>query len=1157
MIEHPHFRNLIDAFNRWAIEMNLHLTELGNIVHNITDHALILDKDWCVIDLNEAAQKALGQSNQDIIGVNFHEKICNQEGLCNDCPNREGSSSICNLGSHNKKFKLNALHLNFEEDACILLKLEPLAEGYNQEAVIQKIRQGFSISIITTDSIGQIIYTDDQEKLLSCFRKPFCIGDNILDVFPADHDLIKQYLNSEQRVLGFEIARIKCEDYGFRYLHIDIVKLPEKDGIIFWLFHQIDDEEEIITDLQHKEHFLGDIFKSVPLGIVVLSENKIYYLNKHLSMLTGFTSKELLGKTIDELFIDKDFYTQIFTDLHAKFEVLPEIKYATSWKKKDGSELIVELRLSAINFKDISQGLIILVSEIDSDGHSLISFLEQQEGLQDSLAQNTISYKTIFNSVQEGIAITSPDNLEVLLINKALCESLKYLQDEIVGKPLNVFLTRETEPDKVLKNLGRLTFTEIKEFSVSNKENELIYFDIRTSQIVLNNKKYTAFCLIDVTERVEQQNKLEKINHELRVQKDSYSNLNKQLVKVNENFKIINSELLKSKDEFYQLFIEMASGFAVCEMMYDEENNPVNFKYLSVNPAFERLLGIPAEKVVGKTSRDVFPDLEECWYERYEQVIKYEKPLFYIKHVKKGNKYFESVVYSSDKGRFAIIFNDVTQTIRSRNELDKLFNLSIDLICIINQDGRFVKTNPALQKVLGINEKDLLDKKLVDFFRLEENGIAEHEIFEELRDTDIVKSVQSKYITPEGKEIWLSWTIQGFTEESTLFAIGRDITPIKETELKFLIAKEKAEEGDRLKSAFLANMSHEVRTPMNAIIGFSSLLDNDSLEAKKRKKYIQIIQGRCDDLLRIINDILDISRIEAGQLDVFPETFYVSEFLAEIMDAHKYRLKSAEKTHLNIELVPPMEDFLINNDKQRLVQVLNNLLDNAIKFTLEGTIIIGCEQFSDSQLMFYVQDTGIGIPEDKFDVIFQRFRQAEDNLTRKYGGNGLGLAISRSLVELMGGNLWLESEEGIGSKFMATIKKTLEKHANKSDQHLENKRILLVEGDRYSAGYFAMVFEELGVKLTHARTGYDALHMIDQGMAFDLILMDIQLADMSGLDVTRIIRERDTKTPIIAQAVYAQETERDACIEAGCDDYFTKPADDTQLTALIAKHLNK
>jgi len=243
-----------------------------------------------------------------------------------------------------------------------------------------------------------------------------------------------------------------------------------------------------------------------------------------------------------------------------------------------------------------------------------------------------------------------------------------------------------------------------------------------------------------------------------------------------------------------------------------------------------------------------------------------------------------------------------------------------------------------------------------------------------------------------------------------------DISDRKNAEQELIAAKEKAEESDRLKSAFLANMSHEIRTPMNSILGFSSLLDKDNLSDKNRKHFVNIIQASGKNLVQIVNDVIDIAMIESGQLNISKEEVSLNQLFYELYEIFGEKIKT---DNLNVQLIVkvPPEDYKLFTDELRVKQIVTNFLSNALKFTEKGEVIFGFKRVRNNKIRFYVKDTGIGIPKDKLQMIFERFRQADDSTTRKYGGTGLGLTISKNLVELLNGKIGVKSELNKGSEF--------------------------------------------------------------------------------------------------------------------------------------------
>lgn len=380
----------------------------------------------------------------------------------------------------------------------------------------------------------------------------------------------------------------------------------------------------------------------------------------------------------------------------------------------------------------------------------------------------------------------------------------------------------------------------------------------------------------------------------------------------------------------------------------------------------------------------------------------------------------------------------------------------------------------------------------------------------------------------------------------------------KRLEWDLIAAKEKAEESDRLKSAFLANMSHEIRTPMNSIIGFSQLLTSGALPDERKKDFFGMINNSCHDLLSIVTNIIDMSRIEAGLLKMKLEPANLNDLLHYIYNITQLNLSDRNK-NIALELdIPSDENLEIVIDKVRFKQIFTNLLSNAVKFTNKGTIKFGYQSLGNGWLRFYVSDTGIGIAATEQKKIFENFRQIETTVTRNYGGTGLGLAISKNLVEHMGGTMGLTSKVGQGSEFWFDLPLTdnpaLDWHSNDYDIHvpllnLKEKRILIVEDDDKSSKVLEFLLKSTQAKITIVQTGIEAIDAVKH-QNIDLILMDIRLPVMDGYEATRRIKEF-SNIPIIAQTAYALKTDIQKCKQAGCDGYIAKPVKKAALFQLI------
>ncbi|MHC1704543.1 MAG: ATP-binding protein [Tenuifilaceae bacterium] len=389
----------------------------------------------------------------------------------------------------------------------------------------------------------------------------------------------------------------------------------------------------------------------------------------------------------------------------------------------------------------------------------------------------------------------------------------------------------------------------------------------------------------------------------------------------------------------------------------------------------------------------------------------------------------------------------------------------------------------------------------------------------------------------------------------------------KENEINLRVAKERAEESDKLKSAFLANMSHEIRTPMNAIIGFSELITRKTVSQDKKDNYAQYITNSGKTLLNIIDDIIDIAKIEAGQLKISKSNTYINVMLNEILEFVNNEKKRNKKDNILFSKSEAITDisFSILCDSLRLRQILGNLLNNALKFTVEGIIEFGYIIPNNATILFYVRDTGIGLSEDKIPFIFDRFRQADDSTTRNYGGTGLGLTISKKLVEMMGGRIWVESEKNKGSTFFFTlpliipnnsIKLVEERNDSTLTDVFEGKTILIAEDEDVNFLFLQEVLASTKVNILRAKTGYQAVNFIKNSNDISIVLMDIKMPEMNGYQATKLIKEINPNIPVIAQTAYAMLEDKIKGVNSGCDDYLAKPIKPETLITTLKKYLS-
>ena len=390
-----------------------------------------------------------------------------------------------------------------------------------------------------------------------------------------------------------------------------------------------------------------------------------------------------------------------------------------------------------------------------------------------------------------------------------------------------------------------------------------------------------------------------------------------------------------------------------------------------------------------------------------------------------------------------------------------------------------------------------------------------------------------------------------------------DISERKLMENELINSKEKAEESDRLKSAFLANMSHEIRTPMNGIMGFAELLKRPNLSGEDQKKFIGIIQNSGDRMLNIINDIVDISKIESGLMMVSLKESNINDQIEYIYNFFKPEVEKKGVQFRYYNSLASIESY-INTDSEKVYAILTNLVKNAIKFTSSGSLEFGYIK-KGNYLEFYVKDTGIGIPKDRQKAIFERFIQADIEDDNAYQGAGLGLSISAAYVKMLGGEIWVSSEVGKGSCFYFTLPFLTEVvKGNKINKEIKiadevsdiiDLKILIAEDDEASEALMSIYVEEFSNEIINVGTGTEAVSKCVEYPDIDIVLMDILMPKMDGFEATRKIREFNKDIIIIAQSAYGLEGDKEKAIAAGCNDFIAKPIKATALKQIILKNI--
>ncbi len=610
-----------------------------------------------------------------------------------------------------------------------------------------------------------------------------------------------------------------------------------------------------------------------------------------------------------------------------------------------------------------------------------------------------------------------------------------------------------------------------------------------------------------------------------------------------------------------------------------------------VNPKFSQITGYSPDEAIHQNprilksntkSRD---DYKELW-DTITNGREWHGEFLNIK--KSGETYYESASISpifDENGKIAnyiAVKEDITARKKDEQQIKTLSSAleqSPSMIIITDKAGKIEYTNHQFAVFTQYPSQEVMGKNPRIFNPKHHTSESYNKMWESLKTGQVWKS---EFINrkKDGTPFWENVTIAPLTGSNGLTSnyiiIKEDITEEKHKEAELIKAKEKAEESDRLKSAFLANMSHEIRTPMNGILGFAGLLEQPGLTGDEQKEYIGIIEKSGARMLNIINEIIDISRIESGLIEVAINELNLNGQIKDVYDL-LYLDADAKGIKLSFKNTLPDNEAIIKTDREKLYAILINLVKNAIKYTDKGSVEFGytietvhAETVNAPSLQFYVKDTGIGIPVNRQKAIFERFIQADILDVQARQGAGLGLSITKAYVEILGGNIWVESEYGMGSTFYFALPFEVKPEKindiknsyraviddNTIIPEGSGPKILIVEDDDASEKYLTKVISKISTRILNASTGNSAVEICRNNRDIELILMDIRMPGMNGYEATHQIRQFNKEVIIIAQTAFGMTNDREKSLEAGCNDYISKPIKKDELLALIHSYIS-
>jgi PAS domain S-box-containing protein len=982
--------------------------------------------------------------------------------------------------------------------------------------------------------------------------------------------------------------RTKFDDGTERTLYGNAIPIREEDGSILWHGFISDVTEKKLAEKSSREsdEKIRNLLDTTD-GIIWEADAQTFnftFVSKQAERLLGFSVEEWYGEGFWKKQIHPDDRERTIAFCVTRTKLMEAHDFIYRFITKSGK--VVWLR-------DIVK--VIIRDGKPSHLQGVMFDITTQKRVEESLRESEEKYRGLVENSPDAVAIYAEG--KIVFINDECIRMVgAKSKEDILGKPVLQFV----HPDSVASIIERMeevildhTASPLVEEKFIDLAGNPIDIEIKGIPTIFEHKAAVQVIIHDITKRKQSLVELNKMNR-------VYSLISQ-----------INNLILRSKnrEELLQEICRIAVTFGKFRMswigMLDEDGKTVNVAsfygveegYFSKDNEITILDEPRGNGPTGTAMREgrtvISNNIEtdrsmDLWHKKAK--VRGYRSSISIPIVVLDKIIGSFNLYSEDTNSFSseeeidllekitqniaftlesILFEeDRIKTQEKIKQLSQAVEQSPVTIVITNTKGNIEYVNQKFVESTGYSLEEVIGKNP----RILKSGHTSPDEYKILWKTLLAGNEwhgEFHNVKKDGGLFWESASISPILnvkgKTTHYIAIKEDITARKKVEKELIKAKEKAEESDRLKLAFLANMSHEIRTPMNGILGFTELLKSPNLAGEEQQEYIRIIEKSGVRMLNIINDIINISKVESGQIEISLSETNLNE---QIEYLHTFFKPEALQKGLLLSVTKKLDvkDSIVTTDKEKVYAILTNLVKNAVKFTDSGFIEFGCSK-KGNFLEFYIKDSGFGISNSQKKIIFERFRRGNETITRTHEGSGLGLAISKAYVEMLGGKIWVESEQGKGSTFYFTIPantelKSLEKVPSKAKSALEEKeenqikdlKVLIVEDDEISKLLITIAVKKFSKEILKVGTGLEAIEACRNNPDIDLVMMDINMPEMGGYEATEQIRKFNKDVVIIAQTANGMQSDRDEAIAAGCTDYISKPVNIASLSALIYKY---